>query len=88
MQLALDVFTACIGCKACISCFFIFYTTFRTSGDGNCLYNACSIALSGSETLATYLQSTVINSFFLVHLNINAILPNIIVLDFLFLREI
>ena len=31
---------------------------------------------------------SIINSFFLVHLNINAILPNIIVLDFLFFHEI
>ena len=29
---------------------------FRTTGDGNCLYNACSIALIGDETLATCLR--------------------------------
>ncbi|XP_028419094.1 uncharacterized protein LOC114544742 [Dendronephthya gigantea] len=28
----------------------------RTTGDGNCLYNACSIALCGNESLASYLR--------------------------------
>ena len=30
---------------------------FRTTGDGNCLFNACSIALIGDETLSTCLRS-------------------------------
>lgn len=30
--------------------------TFRNTGDGNCLYNACSIALCGGETMAVYLR--------------------------------
>ena len=29
---------------------------FRTTRDGNCLYNACSIALGGTEILAPYLR--------------------------------
>ena len=29
---------------------------FRTTGDGNCLYNTCSIALCGTENLAPYLR--------------------------------
>ena len=34
----------------------LFALTFRTSADGNCLYNACSLALSGDEILAVYLR--------------------------------
>ena len=29
----------------------------RTAGDGNCLYNACSLARVGSESMAIYLRS-------------------------------
>ena len=32
------------------------FSIFRTTGDGNCLYNACSIALCGNESLSCYLR--------------------------------
>lgn len=32
------------------------YALFRTTGKGNCLYNACSLALCGNETLSSYLR--------------------------------
>ena len=34
---------------------FFAFPIFRTTGDGNCLYSACSIALCGNESLASYL---------------------------------
>ena len=40
-------------------CLYIITLTpiFRTTGDGNCLYNACSIASCGTENLAPYLHA-------------------------------
>ena len=35
---------------------FIIFNYSRTPGDGNCLYNGCSIALCGNETLASHLR--------------------------------
>ena len=35
---------------------FFAFPMFRTTGEGNCLYNACSIALCGNESLASYLR--------------------------------
>ena len=32
------------------------FSIFRSTGDGNCLYNACSIALCGNESLSCYLR--------------------------------
>ena len=44
-------------CKYCICLYIITLTSiFRTTGDGDCLYNACSIALCGTENLAPYLR--------------------------------
>ena len=44
-------------CKYYICLYIITLTPiFRTTGDGNCLYNACSIALCGTEKLAPYLR--------------------------------
>ena len=37
-------------------CFVYLLITSRTTGDGNCLYNACSIALCGGETMAINLR--------------------------------
>ena len=44
-------------CKYCICLYIITLTPIcRTTGDGNCLYNACSIALCGTENLTPYLR--------------------------------
>ena len=34
-----------------LTCYF-----FSTSANGNCLFNACSIALTGNESLSSYLR--------------------------------
>jgi hypothetical protein len=36
--------------------FFLYLNISRTTADGNCLFNACSIALCGTEDLAVYLR--------------------------------
>ena len=50
-------------CKYCICLYIITITPiFRTKGDGNCLYNACSVALCGTENLAPYSTCVVLHA--------------------------